>query len=371
MSSLGQSVWTNAEDEVLKASVMKFGTNQWDRISSLLVRKTPKDCKARWIEWLQPSIKKTPWTREEEEKLLYYCKLMPSQWRSIAQAVGRTAHQCLTHYQLLLDLAEGGTIDPELDPRRLKPGEIDLTPEVRPARPDPVSMDDAEKEMLQEARARLANTLGKRAKRKLRERRLEAARRTAQRQRRQELAAVGLTPPTKVSKKKDSEWDLLNEVPYEVMPPGSTDKPVVAGSDLPAPGSIRFLQITQAIQELQDQKESKRSKKPLNLNKSRPESNIEERRSNVDLPAPSKSLGVGKVEDKMGLRLGNFDEEIDYQSIDRKRKQHSIIDEVSFSSFVLNNPELVIVENDANQLSEYQQIAAKYKKKIHTLLQNR
>ena len=33
------------------------------RIPSLLVRKTPKQCKARWHEWLDPSIKKTDWSK--------------------------------------------------------------------------------------------------------------------------------------------------------------------------------------------------------------------------------------------------------------------------------------------------------------------
>ena len=47
-------VWKNTEDEVLKAAVMKYGKNQWARISSLLTRKTPKQCKARWFEWLDP-----------------------------------------------------------------------------------------------------------------------------------------------------------------------------------------------------------------------------------------------------------------------------------------------------------------------------
>lgn len=46
------------QDEILKAAVMKYGKNQWARISSLLVRKSPKLCKARWYEWLDPSIKK-------------------------------------------------------------------------------------------------------------------------------------------------------------------------------------------------------------------------------------------------------------------------------------------------------------------------
>jgi pre-mRNA-splicing factor CDC5/CEF1 len=51
-------VWKNTEDEILKAAVSKYGKNQWARISSLLVRKSPKQCKARWFEWLDPSIKK-------------------------------------------------------------------------------------------------------------------------------------------------------------------------------------------------------------------------------------------------------------------------------------------------------------------------
>lgn len=65
------------------------------------------------------------------------------------------------------------------DPRRLKPGEIDPNPESKPARPDPIDMDDDEKEMLAEARVRLANTKGKKAKRKGREKLIEEARRLA------------------------------------------------------------------------------------------------------------------------------------------------------------------------------------------------
>jgi pre-mRNA-splicing factor CDC5/CEF1 len=50
----------------------------------------------------------------------------------------------------------------------------------------------AEKEMLSEARARLANTQGKKAKRKARERQLEEARRLAMLQKRRELKAAGI-----------------------------------------------------------------------------------------------------------------------------------------------------------------------------------
>mgnify|MGYP000353441239 CR=1 FL=1 len=65
-------------------------------------------------------------------------------------------------------------MDPN-DPRNLRPGEIDPNPETKACRPDPVDMDEDDKEMLQECRARLANTKGKKAKRKEREKFLAEA----------------------------------------------------------------------------------------------------------------------------------------------------------------------------------------------------
>jgi len=137
--------------------------------------------------------------------LLHLAKLMPTQWRTIAPIVGRTATQCLERYQKLLDDAEakeneelglagpGAEAAPSADDiRRLRPGEIDPDPETKPARPDPIDMDEDEKEMLSEARARLANTQGKKAKRKARERQLEEARRLAVLQKKRELKAAGI-----------------------------------------------------------------------------------------------------------------------------------------------------------------------------------
>ena len=89
---------------------------------------------------------------------------MPAQWRTIAPIVGRTPVQCIERYQRLLDEAElkqpDDTAPSAEDIRRLRPGEVDPEPEAKPARPDPVDMDEDEKEMLSEARARLANTQG-------------------------------------------------------------------------------------------------------------------------------------------------------------------------------------------------------------------
>ncbi|EEZ97534.1 cell division cycle 5-like protein [Tribolium castaneum] len=211
-------VWRNTEDEILKAAVMKYGKNQWSRIASLLHRKSAKQCKARWFEWLDPSIKKTEWSREEDEKLLHLAKLMPTQWRTIAPIIGRTAAQCLERYEYLLDQAQKKEEGEDVtdDPRKLKPGEIDPNPETKPARPDPKDMDEDELEMLSEARARLANTQGKKAKRKAREKQLEEARRLAALQKRRELRAAGIEVNSRRKKKRGVDYN--EEIPFEKRP---------------------------------------------------------------------------------------------------------------------------------------------------------
>ena len=215
-------VWKNSEDEILKAAVMKYGKNQWARVASLMGRKSAKQCKARWYEWLDPSVKKTEWDREEDEKLLHLAKLMPTQWRTIAPIVGRTASQCLDRYEKLLDTAavRGGRRGTGAS-RRLRPGEFDPHPETKPARPDPIDMDEDENAMLQEARARLANTRGKKAKRKARERQLEEARRLVDLQKQRELKALGVDVQRHRTggRKRRREINYSREIPFQKRPP--------------------------------------------------------------------------------------------------------------------------------------------------------
>ncbi|KAF1594287.1 UNVERIFIED_CONTAM: Cell division cycle 5-like protein, partial [Eudyptes robustus] len=223
-------VWKNTEDEILKAAIMKYGKNQWSRIASLLHRKSAKQCKARWYEWLDPKIKKTEWSREEDEKLLNLAKIMPTQWRTIAPIVGRTAAQCLERYEQLLDeaqrRAEGLDVDESLsEAKKLKPGDVDPTPETKPARPDPIDMDEDELEMLSEARARLANTQGKKAKRKAREKQLAEARRLATLQKKRELKAAGIVLVNNFKNKKKPEVDYNAEIPFEKHVPAGFHDP--------------------------------------------------------------------------------------------------------------------------------------------------
>ena len=67
--------------------------------------------------------------------------------------------------------------------------------------------------MLSEARARLANTQGKKAKRKARERQLEESRRLAQLQKRRELKNAGIN--IKIVNRKKGQMDYNADVPFE------------------------------------------------------------------------------------------------------------------------------------------------------------
>ncbi|XP_033606182.1 cell division cycle 5-like protein [Cryptotermes secundus] len=217
-------LWRNTEDEILKAAVMKYGKNQWYHTATLLHRKSANECKARWYGFLDPCIKKTEWSRDEDEKLLHLAKLMPTQWRTIASIIGRTAVQCLERYEYLLDQAQK-EVDGEAaadSPRKLKPGEIDPNPETEAARPDPKDMDEDELEMLSEARARLANTQGKKAKWKAREEQLKEAHRLAAVQKLRELRAAGIELAPREKKKRGLDHNA--EIPFEKLPqPGFHD----------------------------------------------------------------------------------------------------------------------------------------------------
>ncbi|VDO50705.1 unnamed protein product [Haemonchus placei] len=308
-------VWRNTEDEILKAAIMKYGKNQWSRIASLLHRKSAKQCKARWFEWLDPGIKKTEWSREEDEKLLHLAKLMPTQWRTIAPIVGRTAAQCLERYEHLLDEAQRkaeGLDDEATEAKRLKPGEIDPTPETKPARPDPIDMDDDELEMLSEARARLANTQGKKAKRKARERQLSEARRLASLQKRREMREAGLLV-RRFRRLKRNQIDYSGEIPFEkAVPAGfhdpsedkidTSDKHQRAIADHEKP---RRMEVENELRK-QDREKLKRKKpedEPESVFKTK-----EKKRSKLILPAPQISdremeqiIKIGHASDSVRL----------------------------------------------------------------------
>lgn len=329
-------VWRNTEDEVLKVAVAKYGLNSWSRVASLLHRKSAKQCKARWNEWLDPSIKKIEWSREEEEKLLHLAKVFPSQWKTVASHIGRTADQCSQRYEYLLEQAlkkEQGenAIESETALRRLMPGEIDPNPETKPARPDPQDMDQDELEMLSEARARLANTQGKKAKRKAREKQLEEARRLAQLQKKRELRMAGIF--TGQSRKRKHGIDYNAEIPFH--------KPVAVGehdlsADPPVSSNLDFKRLRQEHIDGQMRSEIEaeaRKKDKLKPKPPQPVFQFKPKRSALSLSEPQQDTVITKskltteIEIPELLNLPAPQNEIDLDEDDNESDSEAISDD--------------------------------------------
>lgn len=83
---LKKGQWTLAEDEVIKNAINRYGLGniKWSEISKHLVGKLGKQCRERWVNHLDPTLKKTPWTDEEDLILRDTHAEIGNRWRNIA-----------------------------------------------------------------------------------------------------------------------------------------------------------------------------------------------------------------------------------------------------------------------------------------------
>ncbi|OHT14396.1 r2r3-MYB transcription factor [Tritrichomonas foetus] len=83
--------FTENEDIKLVQLVTKYGDNNWVLIAEKLNGRSPRQCRDRYVYYLDPSIKKGEWTKEEERILLEKYYLLGSSWKLIANFLpGRT-----------------------------------------------------------------------------------------------------------------------------------------------------------------------------------------------------------------------------------------------------------------------------------------
>ncbi|GAB1605008.1 myb-related protein A-like isoform X2 [Argonauta hians] len=88
--------WTKEEDNLLREVVGQHGLNDWKLIAGYLPDRTCVQCQHRWLKVLNPDLVKGPWTKEEDEKVLQLVNVYgPKRWTHISkQLKGRTGKQC-------------------------------------------------------------------------------------------------------------------------------------------------------------------------------------------------------------------------------------------------------------------------------------
>ncbi|GJY37382.1 Myb domain protein 4r1 [Tanacetum coccineum] len=95
--------WDSDEDKRLKIAVRLFGAKNWNKITKFVPGRTQVQCRERWVNCLDPSLKVDEWTEEEDMKLKAAVEEHNHSWARVAACIPpRTDNQCRRRWMVLL-----------------------------------------------------------------------------------------------------------------------------------------------------------------------------------------------------------------------------------------------------------------------------
>jgi hypothetical protein len=114
----GGGRWTKEEDQKLRAAVAQVGPSNWKMIAAEFLGEQRSDvqCLHRWQKVLQPGLVKGPWTKEEDQIIIDCIDAGITKWSEIAERIpGRIGKQCRERWFNHLDpsLKKGGWTEEE------------------------------------------------------------------------------------------------------------------------------------------------------------------------------------------------------------------------------------------------------------------
>ena len=83
--------WSAEEDEMLQRAVAEIGPKRWSAIAIAVPGRSGKQCRLRWCNQIDPSIRHDAWTDAEDAMILRGHAALGSRWTEIAKLIpGRT-----------------------------------------------------------------------------------------------------------------------------------------------------------------------------------------------------------------------------------------------------------------------------------------
>ena len=92
--TLNKGLWNAEEDEQLRAAVRIHGSSSWPAVAAIIPGRNCKQCRERWNNYLDPTLKKGCWEPAEDKALVKGQEMFGSRWSLLAKLLpGRSQIQ--------------------------------------------------------------------------------------------------------------------------------------------------------------------------------------------------------------------------------------------------------------------------------------
>ncbi|KAL2329934.1 hypothetical protein Fmac_017515 [Flemingia macrophylla] len=99
-SGVRKGAWNKCEDDLLKACVERYGEGKWHLVPQRAgLSRCRKSCRLRWLNYLNPNIKRGPFSEDEIDMMIRLHKLLGNRWSLIAGRLpGRTSNDVKNYW---------------------------------------------------------------------------------------------------------------------------------------------------------------------------------------------------------------------------------------------------------------------------------